>query len=65
MTKRRIDLSNPGGHPKDWLDRVKESGQDDWWHDLKMSSGCLGIVIGGAASICALIYGLLKLTGKL
>lgn len=62
---QKYDLSNVGGQPKDWLQRVHESGQDNWWQDTKMVGGIVAIVVLLAGSLGALVYGLLKLSGKL
>lgn len=59
MDKKKIDLSNPGGHPKGQYDEmIDDSG---WLNDLKMSSGCIGIVLLLVVSIGSLVYGLLKI----
>lgn len=59
MDKKKIDLSNPGGHPKGPYDEmIDDSG---WLNDLKMSSGCIGIVLLLVVSIGSLVYGLLKI----
>lgn len=48
MDKKKIDLSNPGGHPKDWLDRAKEPS-DGWkvglWAGAILLAICAGIVL--------------------
>lgn len=48
MNKQKYDLSNPGGQPKDWLDRAKEPS-DGWkvalWSGVIFLAICAGIVL--------------------
>lgn len=62
----KIDLKNGhvGGQPKDWLDRAVESGQDDWWQDVKMAGGLLLLALIFVVSIGSVLYALLKFAGK-
>ena len=65
MSKEKFDLSNVGGKPKIWAERGSGMQDDSGWlEDLKMTSGCLGIVLLLLVSAGALIYGLFKLVGK-
>jgi len=59
--KPKYDLSNVGGKPKDWLDRSGETGQDEWWQDVKMVSTVIGIGLLLLGSIGAIAYVLLDL----
>lgn len=49
---------------KDWLDRATESGQDDWWQDVKMVGGVALLVALLVCSIGAVLYALFKFAGK-
>jgi len=55
MTKKKIDLSNPGGHPKDWLDRAKEPSELGLkGHALLWATGALLLLTIGALAWGAL-----------
>lgn len=64
--EKKIDLSNPGGYPKDWLDRaVDYEIEFSWWDDVKMVAGLIGLPLLLIACAAGLLYSLLKLSGKL
>lgn len=50
---------------KDWLDRATESGQDDWWQDVKMVGGFIFLIALIVVSVGAVLYALLKFSGQL
>lgn len=66
MSKKKFDLSNPGGQPKDWMQRehekeVDSNGWDDFWVPAALwLLPIFLLVFGGAA-----IYGLFKIFSKL
>ena len=50
---RKYDLSNPGGQPKDWLDKAREPS-DGW----RVAAWVIGLLLLGGASIYLLVSGL-------
>lgn len=50
---------------KDWLDRATESGQDDWWQDVKMVGGLAFLAALFVVSLGAVLYAILQFVGKL
>lgn len=63
--KPKYDLSNVGGQPKHWLDKAHESGEDDWWQDVKMSAAFFGVPLAILVCLAGFLYLLLKYAGKL
>lgn len=66
MTKKPdYDLSNPGGKPKDWLQRGREyDAEFSWGDDLKMIAGfvLLPLLLIGCAG--GFLYYLFKFASK-
>ena len=51
--KPKIDLSNPGGQPKDWLEKAREPS-DGW----RVAAWVGGLLLLGCASVYLLVSGL-------
>lgn len=50
--KPKFDLSNPGGQPKDWLQKGAEYDSEfSWWDDVKMVLGFIGLPL--LIALCA------------
>lgn len=53
MTKQKFDLSNPGGQPKDWMQKehekeVEANGWDNIWVPIALIGLPLLLIAGGA-----------------
>ena len=62
--RKKFDLSNPGGQPKDWLQRGAEyDAEFSWWDDVKMVVAPVGIVLGLLACAGLLLYRITQIGG--
>lgn len=61
--RKKFDLSNPGGQPKSWLDGDNSDAPliSDAWIVIQF----VGVIALLFASVGGVLFGLLKLTGKL